>query len=299
MDINNILDNEIENILHKELRKELYKEPKHLKQILVLSGGSTKGVAQLGALHYLKKNNLLNNINTISATSVGSCVGLMLIIGYSPIEFFKFIKLLDLSQLKKIDTHNVIAKYGLNDGSRLMFVLKKLMKAKGYNDDISFKELYKKTKINLIITGVCINDKKAYYFSHTKYPDMKVLDAIRISVSVPIYYTPFVFEEKIFIDGGCIDNFPIHLFENELEKVIGIYVTEDTNVVKNIKFIDDYLMNTIECLFEGMAHRDIRAYQKYTIQIKCKKSSDEPNDIISMFDEGYLAAQDKVRSGIF
>lgn len=289
LDINFILDAEVGSILNRDTV--------NVKEILVLSGGGAKGVAQLGALHCLKKNNLLNNIKTIAATSAGSCTGMLLCAGYHPMEFFKFIKLVNLGQMKKLEAHNVITKYGLDDGTRMMLVLSKLMTAKGFAPDITFKEFYKRTKINLIITGACINDKKIYYFSHKNYPDMKVLDAVRISISIPIIFTPCVFEGKIFVDGGCIDNFPIHLFDNEMDKVIGIYVTEARDVVKEIKFIEEYLTNTMQCLFEGLTHRDIRAYHKHIIEIRCTKASEAPADLINMFDEGYEAAQKRIDSG--
>lgn len=290
-DINSTLDEEISELLE---RKE-----QQTKEILVLSGGATKGVAQLGALHCLKKHNMLNNIKTIAATSAGAGNGMLYCAGYQPMEFFKFIKLLNLDNVftKKIETHNVITKYGFDDGSRMMLVLMKLMKAKGYDENITFKEFYQRTKINFIVTGVCVNDKKVYYFSHINYPNMKVLDAIRISMSIPIVFTPCTFEGKIFIDGGCIDNFPIHLFEHELDKVIGIYVTEVRENAKEIKFIEDYLINTIQCIFEGMTHRDTKTYNKHVINIRCTNFSESQADLVNMFDEGYDTAYKKIESG--
>lgn len=287
-DVNDILDNEILSLLNRNARLT--------KEILVLSGGSTKGVAQLGALHCLKKNNMLDNIKTIAASSIGSAVGMLYSIGYQPMEFFKFLKLLNINQMKNIDTQNVVTKYGFDDGSRLILVLSKLMNAKGYNTNTTFSEFYKRTKIDLIITGACVNDKKIYYFSHKNYPKMKVIEAIRISISIPIVFTPCVFENKLFIDGGCIDNFPIHLFEDELEKVIGIYVTETRKNVKDIKFIEDYLLNMIDCLFEGTTHRDTKTYAKHIINIKCTNCTESQNDLVNMFDEGYDSAQKKIDS---
>jgi predicted acylesterase/phospholipase RssA len=299
--MNNKISNNIINDINKELDSEieliLNKKPKCIKEILVLSGGGIKGAALLGALHCLKKKNLLNNIKTIAATSAGACTAMLLCAGYNPMEFFTFIKLIDLNKLKKIEAHNMITKYGLDDGTRMMMMMKKLLLEKGYSPDISFKEFFLKTKINLIITGACINDKKIYYFSHTNYPDMLVLDAIRISISIPIVFTPCIFEKKIFVDGGCIDNFPIHLFDSEIDKVIGIYVTDTRHIAKKIKSIEDYLLNTIECLFEGLTQRDVRPYYKYIIQIKCNKTSEAQIDLINMFDEGYSVAQKKIDSG--
>src|ERR1700722_13424536 len=123
IDINSFLDNEISHLLNRDIKRE--------RDILVLSGGSTKGVAQIGALQCLKKNNMLKNIKTIAATSAGSMTGLLYCAGYQPIELYKFIKWIDLEMVKKLDAQNVITKYGLDDGTRMMLVLKKLIIAKG------------------------------------------------------------------------------------------------------------------------------------------------------------------------
>lgn len=285
-DINDILDNEIDNILNK--KKDV------VKTILVLSGGATKGIAQIGALHCLKRHNMLDSIKTIAATSAGSMVGLLYAVGYQPLELYKFIKLLNLGQTKKLDTGNVITNYGFDNGIRMMLVLRKMITAKGFSENVTFKEMYHKTLINFIVTGSCVNDKKVYYFSHIDYPDMRVLDAIRISISIPIIFTPCTYEGKIFVDGGCIDNFPIHLFNNEMDKVIGIYVSEERKPVPEIKYIEDYLINIIHCLFEGAVHRETMSYGSNVIHVKCTNCSESSTDIISMFEAGYGSAQQKI-----
>ena len=45
---------------------------------LVLSGGGSKGLAMLGALHYIHENNGLDSINEYWGTSVGSIIILLL-----------------------------------------------------------------------------------------------------------------------------------------------------------------------------------------------------------------------------
>lgn len=293
-DINDILDSEINNLLNKKSTS------KHVKDILVLSGGSIKGIAQLGALHCLKKNKIIDkNIKTIASTSAGAITGVLYCVGYQPLEIYKILKLVDFGMIKNINPENIMSKYGLDDGVRVMLVIKKLITAKGYDQNITFLQLYKKTGITFIVTGTCINDKKIYYFSHKTSPNMIVMEAIRISISVPILFTPYEYEGKMFIDGGCIDNFPIHLFEKDIERVIGIYLTEERQKIHQIKYIDQYLIHMIDCLFEGIAHRDTRSYNKYIIKIECTKTGDSPSDMMILFDEGYKTAQNKIDSGDF
>jgi len=219
--------------------------------------------------------------------------------GYQPMELFKFIKLLNMENIKNIKIQNILTEYGFDDGSRMMIVFIKLMGAKGFDQNITFKDFYKLSKIKLIVTGACINDKKIYYFSYENYPEMKVIDAVRISMSVPIIFTPCIFNEKTFVDGGCIDNFPISLFNNEIEKVIGIYVADSHPIVKEIDSLETYLVNAIRCIMEGMFNHDTKSFNKCVIIIKCANCTDSTADLISMFDEGYDSAQKKIESNDF
>ena len=66
---------------------------------------------------------------------------------------------------------------------------------------------------------------------------MKLTDAIRITTSVPLYFQPVKYNNKTFIDGGCMDNYPINLFTDRLQEVIGVYLyPEITNTnINNLK----------------------------------------------------------------
>jgi len=293
MDINNIIDNEINTLLDIKSNKTI--------DTLILSGGSIKGIAQLGALHCLSENKIVdfNKIKHIAGTSAGTMVGLLICIGYKPLEVYRFMKLLNLEKTRKIDMSNLITKFGLDNGKRIMLVLKKLLRSKNYSEDITFKELYNKTFINYIVTGSCINDKQVYYFSHTNYPDMKVLKAIRISMAIPIFFTPVKFENKIFVDGCCLDNYPIQLFDNRLDNVLGLYILDRKKHILDIKCIEDYLSNTINCMLDGMVQKTDGVYKKHTIKIICNIYGDSINDVISLFDTGYNTIKDKIDEQFF
>lgn len=290
-DINNKIDNEINVLLDKKIKKMI--------DTIILSGGHIKGIAHLGALYCLSEYNIIDisKLKNIVGTSSGSMVGLLLCIGYRPMEIFKFMKLLNLENTQKINMGNFLTQFGLDNGSRIIFVLTKLLTARNYAEDITFKQLYNKTFINFIVTGSCINDKKAYYFSHTNYPDMCVLKAIRISMAIPILFTPVKFENKTFIDGACLDNYPIHLFNNKLNNVLGLYIHNERKYTDNIRCLEDYLSNTMNCLFDGIVNKIDNIYEKYTIIIMCTGSISE--DIPALFDVGYNTIISKIESNFF
>jgi NTE family protein len=44
---------------------------------------------------------------------------------------------------------------------------------------------------------------------------MPIHIAVRISMSIPFLFVPVTFEDKILVDGGIIDNYPIHVFDGK------------------------------------------------------------------------------------
>jgi len=99
--------NDINDIITDEINILLNKKKDNIKSILVLSGGAIKGVAQIGALQYLEENNMLKDIKIISATSAGSIVGFLYMIGYTFLELFDFMKIIDMNNTKKINITNI------------------------------------------------------------------------------------------------------------------------------------------------------------------------------------------------
>ena len=106
------------------------------KTKLILSGGGVKGVAHLGALKALHELGLLQNIDTFVGTSIGAFIGVLLSIGYSPDELYKFTSMMDLSKMKELSFDNLFRLFGLDDGKRIELVLEKLFRAKGINANI-------------------------------------------------------------------------------------------------------------------------------------------------------------------
>jgi NTE family protein len=280
------LDDELDIILNKKISK--------CRDILVLSGGSEKGFAQLGALHCLEINGFLENIKTISCTSVGSIIGVMYLVGYRPIEIFNLIKMIDYEKAMKINTNIFIKTMGLNDGKKILTILEKVLESKNIKKNINFRELEFLTKKKLIITGTCVEDKKICYFSDSEHGDMKVLDAIRISISIPILFTPLKHNGNFFIDGACIDIYPISLFDDSLDRVIGIFAYDDYQNRQKIKDIESYLTSTINCMLFSNIQKSLKGYEKCTISIKCNKSKKNKEEMaIHLFDKGYSSALEK------
>ncbi len=268
------------------------------KNILVLSGGGIKGLATLGALKCLMDNDIIVKPDIICGTSVGSIIALYLAIGYTPLDIYNLLLSIEFSQLITPDIDNFFDEtcFGFNSPDPIMYIVSTLLEKKNVNKKITFKELYEKFKTKLIITGTCVNDANPYYFSIDKNPDMQVLKAIRISISIPIFFKPFKFDNKIWIDGACTDNYPIQLFNDKLSDVIGILLDDFNEYIHNFEGVDKYFLRIIKCLNKSIILSKYEKYEKYTINIKCKFDSNINWDVTSyqkkyLWEQGYDAAK--------
>jgi NTE family protein len=265
--IKDTIEKPIEKIIEKIIEKPINKYEN--KKILIISGGGVRGAAILGALTALNEFNYLDTINTIACVSIGAIIGTLLIIGYKPVEIYNIFSKLDLSKLSIDWTKwtKIIESYGFDDGKKLEHILKKLLTFKKISEEITLIQLYEKTKKTLIITATCTNEKKVHYISHENYPNMPLIVALRMSSSIPFYFSPVIYEGKLFIDGGCMDNYPIHLFKDKINDVIGIFIKDIFNTVSSIENPEEYIGNVVQCLIEGVSVGSTKGFEECTIQI--------------------------------
>lgn len=54
---------------------------------------------------------------------------------------------------------------------------------------------------------------------------MKILEAIRCSISLPIIFTPVRIDNMVLVDGGVLNNLPIEMMD--FEETLGISLYRD------------------------------------------------------------------------
>lgn len=187
---------------------------------LILTGGGMRDVSVIGALNVLEKKYILNNITKYAGSSSGAMICVLLNIGYTPLQ----IKESAFSQGTKMVfdnffkvPFNLIFKYGLFSGDKMVKYINILFTEKQLSPNITFIELYEITKKTLVLTGTSLTQKRTFYFNHHTFPNMKVIDALRISISIPLYFTSIKYMidniNHVFVDGGFLNNFPLYYFE--------------------------------------------------------------------------------------
>ena len=182
---------------------------------IVLSGGGPVGLLEYGALKYLSKNKFIEykNIKSIYSTSVGGVIAFIYILNFdwSWIDDF-FIKR-PWSNLLNLNSNNYINIFynkGLLDKSIIINSLKSLFLAKDISLEITLKEFYDLTNIELNLYTSNLNKFKKEKLNYINNPELKLIDAIYMSLTVPILFIPFYINYAFYLDGGIFINCPVN-----------------------------------------------------------------------------------------
>ncbi len=176
---------------------------KKYKTGLVLSGGGARGFAHVGVIKAMEERNMKADV--VAGTSAGAIVGAFYADGWSSDE------ILDIFEKKRIfDFAKVtIPRNGLLDISGLREVLKNNLKAK------TFDEL--KMPLFVAVTNFVKNEIE--YLHEGDLPESVVA-----SSSIPVVFTPAKIGNKIYVDGGILDNMPLKPIDNLAKEIIGVHV---------------------------------------------------------------------------
>lgn len=233
---------------------------------IVLSGGGTRGIAQLGAIHALNKKGKIDNVGSYYGTSAGSIFALLLLIGYSATDILEIVSSFDFEKLMNFDFGNLIGGFGLDDGTKIVDAIKVILHHKLDVEDVSFQELYEITGKNLTVAATHVENGNAVYFNRQFTPDHSVIRAIRKSFSIPYLFTPVIEEDGTYVDGAFTNNYPIDQVDDVTEAV-GIFVKNESTIGK-INDLEEYTMALFNMSVQKMTRAQANLHQDQTIFIE-------------------------------
>tara|TARA_A100001015_G_scaffold318119_1_gene436994 strand:- start:664 stop:1545 length:882 start_codon:yes stop_codon:yes gene_type:complete len=184
---------------------------------LVLSGGGPAGFSIYGAVSNLSKESYWNlkNIENIYGTSIGSFIGVVLLLDYEWDVLDDYFMKRPWNEVVNIEPVMFIEAYkskGILDKNCIKECIKYLFTAKNLNEDITLKELFEFSNINLYLYTTEINNDimEKVELSHHNYPNLSVITALSMSMAFPFIFQPICNNSKCYIDGGVLNNFPLN-----------------------------------------------------------------------------------------
>lgn len=260
---------------------------------LILSGNSTNAVVTLGALQHVIDKKWLKNITTYIGTSSGAMLGLLLIIGYEPIDILSYICAEKI--YKKINTINfsnmLLLGKGIMSFEPIKSSLEDLILEKiGFIPTMEqIEQIFNK---RMFIVTYNLSDDSKEYISTQTYPNLLITHAIRMSSTFPLIFEPYEYNGKFYIDGGIVDNFALEFGELIGNNCIGIFTNNPGKKYKSDSGNIDYIQKIFSIVIKQITLDKIqRATNTKIIKLDYHANffnfESTNTELISMFDTGY------------
>jgi NTE family protein len=223
--------NQIRSAIDHEFKRNLYRN-------LVFKGGGVRGIAYMGALEILDEYRIVDNIQRVAGTSAGAIAATLVSFRLSVPETTELFNSLELSKIPQSKTkvkkwdflrfkeeenyRRFIKKYGWYSSEYFYHWLEDIIADQcDGNGRATFADFQQYGFRELYIVAANISRQRAEVFSAVHTPAVAVADAVRMSMSIPIFFESLRFDGKKFgdgdyyVDGGLFDNFPMHLFDQD------------------------------------------------------------------------------------
>ena len=207
---------------------------------LVFEGGGVKGVAYVGALEVMAKAELLDAVEQVAGTSAGAITATMVALGLTPKQIRAL--MIDLDFRKLADgscflgnTARLVNRYGWYKGDFFLCFMECLVEKQLKKRDATFQDLQNRIDKprpgdpnfrELFVIGTDVTTNNTQLFSASTTPHTRIADAVRISMSIPLFFAARETElgpsadgrpapaVDLFVDGGVLRNYAIDLFDS-------------------------------------------------------------------------------------
>ena len=197
----------------------------HFKN-LVFEGGGVKGIAYVGAVKVLEEKGIMSSIERVGGTSAGAINAVMVGLGYTSAQTMEIMNKLNFTKFMDDDTgvirdiDRLVNEFGWHKGAFFRKWIGKIIKKKTGNADATFADVQKMKKQkkfrDMYFIGANISTHFAEVFSHEHTPRICIADAVRISMSIPLFFASFRSPRgDVYVDGGLLDNYPVKLFDRK------------------------------------------------------------------------------------
>ncbi len=246
------------------------------KVAVVLSGGGAKGVAHIGALKVIEEAGI--PIDYIVGTSMGSIVGGLYSIGYTPEQLDSIVRRQDwtfllsdqtprsqqsMSEREARETYvlslpltkdkvkNITG--GFIKGQNIANLFSKL--TIGYHDSIDFDRLP--------IPFACVS-QNIVNGTEVRFHSGVLSTAMRASMAIPGVFTPVRIDSMVLVDGGVVNNYPVNVArEMGADIVIGVDVQSELKSADKLNSTGDVLGQLINLMGQEQYLKNVDSSDAY------------------------------------
>ena len=130
------------------------------------------------------------------------------------------------------------------------------------------------------IFGSELNEFISIDFSYKTHPDWKLIDVVYCSCSLPLLFSPYFKDDKIYLDGGLFNNFPINECIKNVNNPDEIFGISRNNIDTNSPQITpykatmfDYMLKLMHNIIDNVISKNNLTTIKYNIKIDSSQIS--------------------------
>jgi predicted acylesterase/phospholipase RssA len=217
---------------------------------IVLSGSGPNGLIQLGMLQQLINSNVvcIENIKSIHATSAGSIIGVLLCLHIPIQDIIDYFVHRPWDKWFKPNMFQFMESNGLVSSDCFQELLTPFFNTYEVSISSTLKELYDRTGIDFHIFTTSVINLTSVDLNHTDFPDVPIIQAISMSSSIPILFTPIKYKEDYYIDGGLLNYCPFLQAEKDSVLVLKIDYVPSLDLQCTSHFMQHLILKIFEIL---------------------------------------------------
>lgn len=187
----------------------------------------------------------MGGIKRVAGTSAGSIVAMLVAMGATAAKVGEIVGGTSFNKFKDKNLLGLFRKYGIYKGDALRKWLQTqasvLLGSGGAG--VTFEQL---PHIDLTVIGTDLTGQAPAVFSRSTTPKMSVVEAVRISASIPLFFCAVRDGGSVYVDGGVSWNYPIDIFDQDTpdkSKTLGFKLAGDAQLppATNINDLKDYV----------------------------------------------------------
>ena len=282
--------------------------PSRKKVGLVLSGGGAKGMAHIGAIKVIEEAGI--PIDYVVGTSMGSIIGGLYAIGYTPEQMDSMVRKQDWAYLlsdrisrseknmaeREVDEKFVISvpfskttiqdvTGGLIKGQNIADLFSEL--TLGYHDSLNFNKLP--------IPFACVSENIANGEEYVFHSGV-LSTAMRASMAIPGVFTPVRLDSMVLVDGGVVNNYPVNVAKRMgADVIIGVDVQSNLKPASELENAGAILGQLIDLMGQENYVKNLKETNVH-IKVNVKgysAASFSKNAVDSLIHRGLIAAEDQ------
>jgi predicted acylesterase/phospholipase RssA len=236
---------------------------------LAFCGGGVRCVAHIGVLKALKANGLLTCVKEVTGISAGAFFALLYVLEYTIEQMERLGTEMDFSTLGTIDPEDILLfplTFGLNSGEAIERLIASILKQKGFSPDVTMGQL---PGIGFRCYATELQTTKIKELSAKSTPNMKVITAVRASMSFPLMFSPVKDGDSLLVDGGLLHNLPlVFLTEHEIQETLCVFfVVEPRVFAEPVEEVLDFVKYMYEAAIDMRNRPYLKKYREQLILI--------------------------------